>query len=302
MEITPIDMMRMDTFKRRSHLMEQPHMLYGTQGELKEVQTPTQTISYEHNANNQRVAKKVNGTVVEKYLWVNLTTLLATYDANDNLKQRFEYAAPQGHFLASSEHQRMPVSMTNNGTKYYLHYDQVGSLRAVSDTSGNIVKEVSYDSYGNIVSDSDEAFTVPFGFAGGDSNLYGYVLGDPVNFVDPDGLMSMRVPPSMLPKEYRPYVPKKPIPKGKNGEHKPDCDLPHTQLGIRNGRKGPYPQSKEWGAKGDRGYDNNTPKDLKDWTNHGRPKNHPDPHRHPYNPNTGKKGSPEPIRYPPDMI
>jgi hypothetical protein len=26
------------------------------------------------------------------------------------------------------------------------------------------------------------------GFAGGDSNLYGYVLGDPVNFVDPGGL------------------------------------------------------------------------------------------------------------------
>jgi len=28
----------------------------------------------------------------------------------------------------------------------------------------------------------------PIGFGGGDSNLYGYVLGDPVGFVDPDGL------------------------------------------------------------------------------------------------------------------
>ena len=28
----------------------------------------------------------------------------------------------------------------------------------------------------------------PILFAGGDSNLYGYVLNDPVNFVDPDGL------------------------------------------------------------------------------------------------------------------
>jgi len=27
----------------------------------------------------------------------------------------------------------------------------------------------------------------PIGFAGGDTNLYGYVLGDPVNFVDPTG-------------------------------------------------------------------------------------------------------------------
>ena len=75
--------------------------------------------------------------------------------------------------------------------------------------------------YGNIISDSNPSFKVPFGFAGGlydqdtqltrfgyrdydaytgkwtakdpigfdggDSNLYGYVLGDPVNFVDPEG-------------------------------------------------------------------------------------------------------------------
>ncbi|GEM_PF-6639895 len=30
----------------------------------------------------------------------------------------------------------------------------------------------------------------PIGFAGGDSNLYGYVLGDPVNFVDPTGVIA----------------------------------------------------------------------------------------------------------------
>ena len=190
---------------------------YGTMGELREVNTPSQTITYQHNALNQRTAKLINGQVVEKYLWADLTTLLAIYDANDNLVQRFEYAD-----------QRMPVSMTTvDNTKYYLHYDQVGSLRAVSDTSGNIVKEVVYDTFGNIVSDSDEEFYVPFGFAGGlydpdtkltrfgyrdydsftgkwtakdpigfeggDSNLYGYVLGDPVNFVDPEGLLEKNI-------------------------------------------------------------------------------------------------------------
>ncbi len=123
---------------------------------------------------------------------------------NDNLLQRFEYA-----------NDRMPVAMTDtNSTKYYLHYDQVGSLRAISNENGDVVKEIVYDTFGNIISDSNPSFKVPFGFAGGlydrdtklthfgfreydpftgrwtakdpilfaggDTNLYGYVLGDPV--------------------------------------------------------------------------------------------------------------------------
>ena len=188
---------------------------YGTLGELLSVSTPTQNITYMHNANNQRVAKHIDGTVVEKYLWADLTTLLAVYDGNDTLKQRFEYA-----------NGRMPVAMTDaNNTKYYLHYDQVGSLRAVSDTQMNIVKEITYDTFGNVLTDSNEAFKVPFGFAGGlydvdtkltrfgyrdydaytgkwtakdpigfqggDSNLYGYVLGDPVGGFDSNGLWTL---------------------------------------------------------------------------------------------------------------
>jgi len=167
-----------------------------------------------HNANNQRVAKLVNNVVVEKYLWANLTTLLAIYDKDDNLVQRFEYA-----------NSRMPISMTRGSNKYYLHYDQVGSLRAVSDSNHNVIKEITYDSFGNILSDSllpilnipfrfagglydkDTKLTRfgyrdydsytgkwtakdPIDFSGGDSNLYGYVLNDPINWIDSDGLMS----------------------------------------------------------------------------------------------------------------
>jgi len=114
--------------------------------------------------------------------------------------------------------------MTMDNEKYYLHYDQVGTLKAVSNDSLEIIKEILYDSYGNILSETNPSFSVPFGFAGGlydadtklirfgyrdydaysgkwtakdpigfgggDSNLYGYVLQDPVNFVDPDGLKS----------------------------------------------------------------------------------------------------------------
>jgi len=153
----------------------------------------------------------VNGTAVEKYLWQGRTRLLAVYDGSGALKQRFEYADG-----------RLPVAMTVGGTRYFLVYDQVGSLRAVLDSSGGIVKTVEYDSFGNVIADSNSAFAVPFGFAGGlydadtgltrfgyrdydadvgrwtakdpigfeggDTDLYGYVVGDPVNGVDPVGL------------------------------------------------------------------------------------------------------------------
>jgi len=199
---------------------------YGTMGQLLAVSTPEHNITYAHNALNQRVAKLVDGVVAEKYLWANLTTLLAIYDGSDNLIQRFEYAD-----------QRMPVSMTMDGEKYYLHYDQVGSLGAISDTSHHIIKEITYDTYGNILTDSNTSFKVPFGFAGGlydadtgltrfgyrdydattgkwtakdpigfrggDSNLYGYVLGDPVNLVDPSGLVDL----NLFPRNDLLYIP-----------------------------------------------------------------------------------------------
>ncbi|CAK8723016.1 hypothetical protein GKODMF_14590 [Candidatus Electrothrix gigas] len=184
---------------------------YSSRGELLEVSLPNgDTIEYLHDPLGRRIAKKVNGSIVEKYLWLGLTQLMAVYDGSDSLLQRFEYADG-----------RMPVAMTSGGASYYLGYDQVGSLRTVADASGNVVKEVSYDSFGTMLFDSNPTFAVPFGFAGGlhdrdtglvkfgfrdydpaigrwvakdpiffaggDVDLYGYVLGDPVNLVDPDG-------------------------------------------------------------------------------------------------------------------
>ncbi len=185
---------------------------YSSRGELLHVTLPDgKSIEYLHDPLGRRIAKKVNGSIAEKYLWRGLTQLLAVYDGSDNLLMRFEYADG-----------RMPVAMTAGGATYYLGYDQVGSLRTVSDADGSVVKEISYDSFGTILSDSNPALAVPFGFAGGlhdrdtglvkfgfrdydpaigrwvakdpiffaggDVDLYGYVLGDPVNAFDPLGL------------------------------------------------------------------------------------------------------------------
>ena len=139
------------------------------------------------------------------------TRLPAVYNADDSLKMRFEYADA-----------RMPVAMTKDGVTYYLGYDQVGTLKVVADASGNVIRSIEYDSFGNILDETNPLFAVPFGFAGGlhdrdtglvrfghrdynpetgrwtakdpilfaggDTDLYGYCVNDPVNFVDLKGL------------------------------------------------------------------------------------------------------------------
>jgi RHS repeat-associated protein len=190
---------------------EETHYDYSSRGELLGVTLPDgTTIDYIHDPLGRRIAKRVNGTITEKYLWQGLTRLLAVYDGSGNLKMRFEYADS-----------RMPYAMTKNGNIYYLTCDQVGSLRIVADSSGNVVKQIDYDSFGNVIADSNPAFDIPFGFAGGlfdkdtglirfgvrdydpdvgrwtakdpilfaggDTDLYGYCLSDPVNWVDPEG-------------------------------------------------------------------------------------------------------------------
>ena len=186
---------------------------YSSRGDLLAATLPDgRIIDYVHDPLGRRIAKKIDGVIFEKYLWQGLTRLLAVYDGSDNLLMRFEYADG-----------RMPVVMTKSSSIYYLTYDQVGSLRVVADASGNVVKRIDYDSFGNIIKDTDPTFEVPFGFAGGlhdqdtglvrfgyrgydpdtgrwtakdpiffaggDTELYRYCLNNAVNFFDPYGLI-----------------------------------------------------------------------------------------------------------------
>jgi RHS repeat-associated protein len=105
--------------------------------------------------------------------------------------------------------------------------DQLGSPRLIVRVSnGAVVQRIDYDEFGNVTLDTNPGFQ-PFGFAGGlydrdtkltrfgardydaevgrwtskdpirfaggDTNLYGYVLNDPVNRIDPNGLWSVSV-------------------------------------------------------------------------------------------------------------
>lgn len=99
------------------------------------------------------------------------------------------------------------------------------------------------------------------------------------------------------------YAPNRPLPRAKHGYPVPDGEFPHTQLGRRTNNGHTYTQGREWT------YDENgrltATRDL-DFTYHGTPDIHPNPHQHtltPNNPNNVPKGGyrrggPEELMYP----
>jgi len=163
------------------------------------------SIEYIIDASNRRIGKKVNGALVHGFIYKNQLEPVAELDGAGNVVARFVYAS-KGH---------VPDYMIKGGVTYRIISDHLGSVRLVVNASeGTIAQRIDYDEFGNITQDTNpgfqpfafaggiydqhtkltrfgakdyDAFTGrwtskdPIGFAGGDVNLYGYVMNDSVN-------------------------------------------------------------------------------------------------------------------------
>ena len=197
---------------------------YDVIGNLTQVTlSDSTTIDYVIDARNRRVGKKINGTLVQGFLYQDQLNPVAELDSNGNVITDFVYASRFN----------VPDYMIKAGVTYRIISDHLGSPRLVVDIStGAIVQRMDYDEFGKVTVDTNPGFQ-PFGFAGGvydqhtqftrfgardynavigrwtskdpirfdggDANLYGYVLGDPVNFVDVDGRSIAGLTPAVLP-------------------------------------------------------------------------------------------------------
>ncbi|RUO94464.1 hypothetical protein D7Y11_04325 [Corallococcus sp. AB018] len=184
---------------------------YDALGGLVHVALPDGTqLEYLLDAASRRVGKKVDGTLIQGFLYEG-RRVIAELDGAGNVVSRFVHAT-RGH---------APDFMFKGGITYRILADPLGSPRLVVDTrNGAVVQRMEYDVWGNVVADSNPGFQ-PFGFAGGlhdrdtkltrfgardydaetgrwtakdpirfaggDSNLYAYVGNDPVNLIDPSG-------------------------------------------------------------------------------------------------------------------
>ena len=169
------------------------------------------SIEYLIDAGDRRVGKKVNGVVQYFLLYGDALNPVAELDASGAVVSRFVYGSRS----------TVPDYIEKGGVTYRVVADHLGSVRLVVDVAtGVVAQRIDYDEFGRVLSDSNPGFQ-PFGFAGGlydadtglvrfgardydaeigrwtskdpilfnggDTNLYGYVVSDPVNLVDPWG-------------------------------------------------------------------------------------------------------------------
>ena len=169
-------------------------------------------IEYVVDGQNRRIGKKLNGALAQGFLYENQLRPVAELDGTGAIVARFVYSTKIN----------VPEYIIKSGVTYRIISDHLGSPRLIVNTStGQIIQQVDYDEFGNVVSDTNPGFQ-PFGFAGGlydkdtrlvrfgardydasigrwiakdpilfrggDINLYGYVWNDPVNWIDPFGL------------------------------------------------------------------------------------------------------------------
>ncbi len=169
-------------------------------------------IDYLIDGRNRRIGKKLNGSLIQGFLYQDALNPVAELDASGAVVARFVYASKAN----------VPDYMVKGGDTYRIISDHLGSPRLVVNIStGVIAQRLDYDEFGYIAHDSNPGFQ-PFGFAGGlydrdtgltrfgardydaetgrwtakdpigfvsgSANHYSYSYNDPINFIDPSGL------------------------------------------------------------------------------------------------------------------
>ncbi|HWT91737.1 MAG TPA: RHS repeat-associated core domain-containing protein [Solirubrobacteraceae bacterium] len=186
---------------------------YDSTGNLTSVATDgTTDATYAYDLDGLRESKTVAGAAdPTTFVWdrtAGVPMLLAEGETS-------YVHAPDGLPLASID---------GDGEVRYFHHDRLGSTRSMTDASGARLAAQTFDAYGNVVEKTGTE-RIPFGFAGRytdeetglvvmgvrvydpatgqfltrdpleDLTLepYLYASGDPVNAIDPTGLISIRI-------------------------------------------------------------------------------------------------------------
>ena len=188
---------------------------YDIFGNLKEYKKGSISVAYEVDPLQRRSGRVVNNNLVSRYVYNPEGKIVGQLDKNNKLIKTFVYA---------TKSQIPDFYIDSNNNKFKIITDHLGSLRLVVSKSGRVLQLMEHDEFGKVLQDTRPDF-MPFGFAGGmyetrtklvrfgardydsqtgrwtakdpirfegdDTNLFGYVQNDPVNWIDTYGLTKL---------------------------------------------------------------------------------------------------------------
>lgn len=179
----------------------------------------THSVAYTYDAFDRRIAKAVDNDGVgtdpatTEHLVYEGAHVSLVFDESGNLTQRYLYGPQIDQVLAQED--------TQTGEVLWALTDHQGTVRDVINNDGEVVNHITYDSFGQITSETNADVNFRFGFTGrdvdeetdlyyyraryydpevgqfisedpigfsaGDANLRRYVDNSPLNGVDPSG-------------------------------------------------------------------------------------------------------------------
>ena len=178
-----------------------------------------QRVEYTYDVMGRRIAKAVD---VDGAGSAAAETLHFIYD-RDNVLLEFEGndTSPSQRYLHGPRVDQILAQEDNTGVTLWHLSDHLGTVKDLVDDTGAVVNHRTYDSYGNLIAQSDESFSSRYGFtgrefdqetglhyyraryydgeigrfigedpisfAGNTFNLYEYVDNSPTNHFDPTG-------------------------------------------------------------------------------------------------------------------